>query len=294
MGRKMRLIVIDKGNGETGVAVVIDGTVIDISAVDTMFSKDLLPIIEAGVAGADAVKAAIGDGVKMETRDIKRALPLSNPSKIICLGLNYLDHAKEGGYEVPDYPSLFYRTVESLVPHGAPLQRPLCSERFDYEAELMVVIGRGGRHIPEKSALDHVYGYTVFNDGSVRDYQRKTTQWTPGKNFDRSGSVGPDVVTAEEVASGATGLRIQSRLNGTVLQDASTSDMMFPVSVAIATISEFCTLNPGDLIAMGTPPGVGHARKPPVWMRAGDTIDIEIDKIGLLSNPIEDERAVKR
>lgn len=285
----MRLTVIDKGNQETGVAVVTDDAVIDISTVDKLFSTDLMPVIQAGPDGLAAISAAIGKGTKLDAGDVKRALPLSAPSKIICLGLNYLDHAKEGGYEVPDYPSLFYRTVESLVPCGHAMERPLCSERFDYEAELMVVIGRGGRHIPEKSALDHVYGYTVFNDGSVRDYQRKTTQWTPGKNFDRSGSIGPDVLTVDELPLGASGLRIQSRLNGIILQDANTADMMFPVAVAVATISEFCTLNPGDLIAMGTPPGVGHARKPPIWMRDGDTIEIEIEEIGLLANPIIDE-----
>ncbi len=287
----MRLTVIDKIGGGTGVAVVDGDVVTDISNVDQLFSSDLMPVVAAGKEGLRAAAAAVESGRRLDPASIKWALPLARPSKIVCLGLNYLDHAKEGGYDVPDYPSLFYRTVESLVPCGQPMERPLCSERFDYEAELMVVIGTGGRHIAEKNALRHVFGYTVFNDGSVRDYQRKTTQWGPGKNFDRSGSIGPDVVTADELAPGAAGLRIQSRLNGTVLQDADTADMMFPVSVAIAAISEYCTLNVGDLIAMGTPPGVGHARKPPVWMRPGDTIQIEIEKIGRLSNPIIDEQS---
>ncbi len=218
-----------------------------------------------------------------------RALPIARPPKIICLGLNYVDHAKEGGYQIPDYPSLFMRSIGSLVPHGHPLVRPLASERFDYEAEFMIVIGKGGRHIRAEDALDHVFGYTVFNDGSVRDYQRKTTQWTPGKNFDRSGSIGPDVVTPDELPAGCKGLRIQSRLNGQVMQDADTSDMMFPVVETIVAVSEYTTLEPGDLIAMGTPQGVGHARTPPVWMKAGDTIEIEVEKLGLLSNGIVDE-----
>jgi 2-keto-4-pentenoate hydratase/2-oxohepta-3-ene-1,7-dioic acid hydratase in catechol pathway len=178
------------------------------------------------------------------------------------------------------------RANTSLMAAGEPMVRPRASERLDYEAELMLIIGKGGRHISEAEALDHVFGYTTFNDGSVRDFQRKTHQWTPGKNFDSTGPVGPIVVTPDELPPGASGLRIQSRLDGEIMQDANTSDMMFPVVETIAILSEYTTLEPGDLIAMGTPKGVGHARKPPVFMKPGQTIEIEIEGIGVLANPV--------
>jgi 2-keto-4-pentenoate hydratase/2-oxohepta-3-ene-1,7-dioic acid hydratase in catechol pathway len=285
----MRWTVIRKTSGETGVAVVDRNAVVDLSGADKLFAGDLMPVIEAGASAVDLARRAMENAPRLSLAEVERALPVAHPPKIFCLGLNYVDHAKEGGYDVPDYPALFMRTIGSIVPHGTPMVRPLCSERFDYEAEFMAVIGKGGRHIAEADALDHVFGYTLFNDGSIRDYQRKTTQWTPGKNFDRSGSVGPDVLTPDELPAGCAGLRIQSRLNGGVLQDANTDDMIFSVATTIAAISEFAELEPGDLIAMGTPPGVGHARTPPVWMKAGDTIEIEVEGFGVLSNPIVDE-----
>lgn len=285
----MRWTVIRKRDGGTGVAVVDGDAVIDLSAADPLFAGDLMPVIEAGASAVEAARRAMGSAPRLPLNDVERALPLAHPPKIFCLGLNYVDHAKEGGHAVPDYPALFMRTIGSIVPHGTPMVRPLCSERFDYEAEFMAVIGKGGRHISEADALDHVFGYTLFNDGSIRDYQRKTTQWTPGKNFDRSGSTGPDVLTTDELPAGCVGLRIQSRLNGKVLQDANTSDMVFSVAQTIAAISEFSALEAGDLIAMGTPDGVGHARTPPLWMKQGDTIEIEVEQFGVLSNPIVDE-----
>lgn len=219
------------------------------------------------------------------------AQPFARPGKVVCLGLNYRAHAQEGGYAVPDYPAIFLRVPSSLVAAGQPIVCPHVSEKLDYEAELLVVIGKGGRYIPEAEALGHVFGYTCFNDASVRDFQRKTHQWTPGKNFDGTGALGPVVVTADELPEGASGLRIACRLNGETLQDASTADMMVSVARAVATISEFMTLEPGDLIAMGTPQGVGHARTPPLWMKPGDTVEIEIEGIGILSNPIVAEDA---
>jgi len=164
---------------------------------------------------------------------------------------------------------------------------PKVSSKFDYEAELAVVIAKKvPRHTPRDKALDYVFGYGCFNDMSVRDYQKRTGQWTIGKNFDATGGFGPVLVTADELAPGATGLRIQSRLNGQVMQDANTSDMIFPVDETIALLAECMTLEPGDAIIMGTPAGVGQARTPPVWMKAGDVIEIEIEKIGVLRNPI--------
>lgn len=285
----MRWTVFNRSSGGTAVGVIEGGAVVDLSGAGAMFQGDLMPVIEAGQAAADAAKAAMDGAPRIPLADVSFALPVARPPKIFCLGLNYVDHAKEGGHAVPDYPALFMRTIGSIVPHGTPMVRPLCSERFDYEAEFMAVIGKGGRHIAEADALDHVFGYTLFNDGSIRDYQRKTTQWTPGKNFDQSGSIGPDVLTPDELPAGCVGLRIQSRLNGTVLQDANTTDMVFSVAQTIAAISEFSVLEPGDLIAMGTPDGVGHARTPPLWMKQGDTIEIEVDRFGVLSNAIVDE-----
>ena len=168
--------------------------------------------------------------------------------------------------------------------------RPTCSDHLDYEAELMIIVGKGGRHILEENALDHVFGYTVFNDGSVRDYQRKTHQWTPGKNFDSTGAIGPFVVTPDEVPEGASGLKIESRVGDEILQSSNTANMIWSTASAIAIISEYTTLEPGDLIALGTPPGVGHAKKPnPRWLKPGEVVDIEIEGIGICSSPIVDE-----
>lgn len=237
--------------------------------------------------------AALATNAPVEAvNQIVPALPIARPGKVICLGLNYVDHIKEGGYDIPDYPALFMRGLNSLIPAGAPMVRPSCSEKLDYEAELMLIVGRGGKHISEENALDHVFGYTIFNDGSVRDYQRKTHQWTPGKNFDATGPIGPQVVTPDELPAGATGLKIESRVGSEILQSASTSDMLWTVARTIATISEYATLESGDMIAMGTPPGVGHAKKPPRWLRPGETVEIEIEGIGICANPIVAEEDV--
>lgn len=169
--------------------------------------------------------------------------------------------------------------------------RPNCSDRLDYEVELMIIIGKGGRHITEENALDHVFGYTVFNDGSVRDYQRKTHQWTPGKNFDDTGAVGPIVVTPNEVPEGAAGLKIESRVGDEILQSSNTGNMIWSVAQTIATISEYTTLQAGDMIAMGTPPGVGHAKKPnPRWLVPGEVVEVEIEGICICKTPIIDEK----
>ncbi len=217
---------------------------------------------------------------------------MPEPGKIICLGLNYFDHAKEGGRDKPDYPWFFFRGKSSLVAHGAPGVVPRVSTKFDYEAELAVVIGRTvPRHVAQDAALQYVLGYTCFNDMSVRDYQKRTPQWTIGKNFDGTGGFGPVLVTADELAPGATGLRIRSLLNGQTMQDANTTDMIWGVAETIALLSQCMTLEPGDAIIMGTPAGVGQARTPPVWMKPGDTIEIDIEKIGTLRNPIVAEAA---
>lgn len=212
--------------------------------------------------------------------------PVPSVGKVICIGLNYVEHAKEGGNPIPDYPAVFLRCATSMTAPGAPLLCPRESERFDFEAELAVVIGRPGRRIPKGEALGHVAGYAAANDGSVRDYQRKSSQWTMGKNFDATASFGPELVTPDELPAGAAGLAIRSLLNGQVMQAGNTSDMIFPIARLIATLSEAMTLEPGDVVLTGTPAGVGYARVPPVFMRPGDVCEIAIDGIGTLRNPI--------
>jgi 2-keto-4-pentenoate hydratase/2-oxohepta-3-ene-1,7-dioic acid hydratase in catechol pathway len=203
--------------------------------------------------------------------------------------LNYTEHAAEGGFDRPSFPTVFTRCSTSLVGHGQPLLRPDCSVQFDYEAELAAIIGKRVRRVSKIEALDCVAGYSCFNDGSIRDYQFMTSQWTMGKNFDASGSFGPFFVSADELPPGAVGLRIQSRLNGRIVQDGNTSDMVFSVAETLSLLSSCCTLEPGDVVVMGTPGGVGFVRKPPLWMKEGDVIEVEIERIGVLRNPIVDE-----
>ncbi len=287
----MRLASFQAADGPR--AAVVDGdTLIDIAAADSSLPRDMTALISTGKEGLAKAKAAAKRAPASARRSLASAtllLPVPSPPKIICVGLNYADHAREGGFPVPDYPALFMRARTSLTGAGQPLVRPRASDKFDYEAELVIVIGRRCRHVGDNDALDCVFGYTAMNEGSIRDYQRKTPQWTAGKNFDRSGSVGPWIVTADELPRGAHGLSVRSRLNGALLQDGNTREMIFPVAKIVSTLSEIWTLEPGDLIATGTPAGVGHARKPPLWMKAGDTVEVEIEGIGVLRNPVADE-----
>jgi 2-keto-4-pentenoate hydratase/2-oxohepta-3-ene-1,7-dioic acid hydratase in catechol pathway len=235
-----------------------------------------------------AATARRPSGPAIPLSDVTLLPPVSRPGKVICIGLNYVDHAKEGGNPIPDYPAVFLRAMTSLVGPGQPILRPPVSEKLDYEAELAVIIGKPALRVREGEALAHVAGYACFNDGSLRDYQRRSTQWTMGKNFDATGAFGPELVTPDELPEGAHGLRIATRLNGRTLQDGNTSDMIFSVARTIAILSEVMTLEPGDVIITGTPAGVGYPRKPPIFMRPGDTCEVEIEGIGVLSNPIAD------
>ena len=275
-------------NGLARLAVVDGESLVDLATARPDVPADLRAALESGVgleAEGAAALASKAPRLPLATQALAPLVP--EPGKIICLGLNYFDHAKEGGRDKPDYPWFFYRGKSSLVAHGQPAVVPRVSAMFDYEAELALVIGRKvPRHVRRADALPYVFGYSCFNDMSVRDYQRRTGQWTIGKNFDGTGGFGPWLVTADELAPGATGLRIQSRLNGQVMQDANTSDMIFPVDETIELLAQCLTLEPGDVVVMGTPAGVGHARKPPVWMKAGDVIEVEIERVGVLRNPI--------
>ncbi len=276
---------------------VVDGDqVIDLQAVDPSIPNDLSAVLKKSDGDLKPL-AEIARAAPASTRqplaDVTYALPVAHPGKIICLGLNYLDHVKEGRYadNLPQFPTLFSRGLNSVVPHQHPLTRPQASETFDYEAELAVVIGRRARHMTLDNALSCIAGYTCANEGSIREFQRHTTQWHMGKNFDHSGSIGPWMVTAGGLPPGGKGLKIESRVNGKVMQSDNTANMMFPVAETIVYATKGITLEPGDLLLTGTPSGVAHARKPPAWMRHGDVCEIEIEGIGVLRNPIEDEKA---
>ena len=216
------------------------------------------------------------------------APPVPRPGAIWCVGLNYEDHRIETGKAKADYPTLFTRFPVCLAGHGEALLRPRVSEKLDYEGEFAVVIGKPGRHIPEDRALDHVAGYSCFDDASVRDYQAHSTQFGPGKNFYRTGGFGPWIVSPDEIPD-PQALSIETRLNGEVVQQSHTSRMSYPVRELIAYLSRITPLLPGDVIATGTPSGVGVARKPPLYLKPGDLVEVEIERIGTLRNPVEAE-----
>jgi acylpyruvate hydrolase len=241
--------------------------------------------------GADLLRAG-KDLLRMHAIDLNavRILPpVPKPPKILCVGLNYDDHLEESGLKKPVYPEIFARFATSLIAHGEPIRLPPESSTLDYEAELAVVIGRSGRRINRDTALDHVAGYSLFNDATIRDFQLRTPQWTMGKNFDATWAFGPWLVTPDALPPGAHSLRIQGRLNGRVMQDTSTARLIFNVPALIELISVAISLEPGDVIITGTPGGVGAARKPPVFMQPGDVFEVEIEGMGVLSNPVQRE-----
>ncbi len=284
----MRLLSFVDARG-TGWGVERDGGVVTQRQLGDDLPADLLAFITRAATdpGLTAEVARRAAAARVQGWDGLTRLPcVPRPGKVVCLGVNYVDHAKEGGNTVADYPTLFLRGATSLLAHDAPLRVPAVSDKLDYEAELAVVIGRPARAVNEAQALASVFGYACFNDATLRDYQRRTTQWTIGKNFDATGGFGPSLVTADELPPGATGLHIESRLNGRVMQSASTSDMVFGVARTIALLSACMTLEPGDVLMMGTPSGVGYARTPPVWMKPGDVVEVEIEGIGTLRNPV--------
>ena len=274
------------------LGVVEGDSVIDLQAVDARVPSDLgrwLAENDGDLKPLGEIAKRASSSARVPLANLTFALPVAHPGKIICLGLNYLEHAKEGGHPKPEFPSIFMRCRTSLTPHLGPIVRPFASETLDYEAELLVVIGRRTKHATLSDALSCVAGYSCFNDGSVRKFQRRSSQWDMGKNFDCTGGFGPWVVEAKALPPGAKGLKIETRLNGQVLQSDNTANMMFPVAETIVDVTQGMTLEPGDIIAMGTPSGVCHARKPPLWMRAGDVCEIEIEGIGVLRNPIAEE-----
>jgi 2-keto-4-pentenoate hydratase/2-oxohepta-3-ene-1,7-dioic acid hydratase in catechol pathway len=247
------------------------------------------PTLRAALAGGalSEIAAVAGGKADLTLGEAMLLPPIPAPDKIVCIGLNYRAHAAEAGLKVPEHPSLFLRLTNTLVPHGGALVRPSVSGDMDYEGELAVVIGRGGRHIAAARALDHVAGYACFNDGSLRDYQRQHSV-AVGKNFLATGGFGPWLVTADEIPDPSR-LTLATRLNGAQVQHGETADMIFSVQQIIAYVSAFTPLEPGDVISTGTPPGVGMARKPPLWLKPGDVVEVEISKIGVLRNTVAAE-----
>jgi acylpyruvate hydrolase len=282
--------------GQLRLGLIEGDQVIDVQAGDASIPTDLGQFLRQSNGDLSRLAAAAGRApaaARYSLAGLDFGLPVTRPGKIICLGLNYLEHVREGPQRdnIPKFPTIFLRCHTSLVPHGQPIVRPQASETLDYEAELIVIIGRHAKHLSAANACSCIAGYACGNEGSVREFQRQTTQWAMGKNFDATGGFGPWMVSADELPAGGKGLAIQSRLNGQIMQSDNTRNMMFPVAETLAYITQGMTLEPGDIIFTGTPSGVGHARKPqPIWMKPGDTCEVEIEGIGVLRNPIAAEK----
>ena len=265
--------------------------IIDLHSVDPRLPGQILPFLEAGADALDLARNAIqnarpADGIKRSLARLKA--PVMQPHKIICIGRNYMEHVAERGASKPPHPIIFSKYSNAIVGHGDSIVVPAAVKNPDFEGELAVIIGRRGRLIPEKEALEYVAGYTILNDVSARDWQNRTSQWTMGKTCDTFCPIGPVLVTSDEIPN-PQDLHLRTILNGEVMQNGFTGDMIFSIAYLIADMSLVMTLEPGDIIATGTPSGVGIARKPPRWLRSGDVIQIEIEGIGMLENRVEYE-----
>jgi 2-keto-4-pentenoate hydratase/2-oxohepta-3-ene-1,7-dioic acid hydratase in catechol pathway len=278
----MKLLSFVAGGKECFGAASGDGVV---TLNDKIGQPDLRAALAAGAMEA-MHKAANGAKPDHKLSDIKFLPLIPRPNKILCAGVNYRSHAAEIGRELPKQPSMFIRFTDTLVGHGGKLIRPAVSDNFDFEGELVLIIGKGGRHIKAERALDHVAGYTCFVDGSVRDYQKFSV--TSGKNFPGTGPLGPWLVTTDEIPDPSR-LTLTTRLNGTQVQHAATDQLIYSIPQIVAFCSDFTALSPGDVIATGTPEGVGHSRKPPLWMKPGDMLEVEITRIGILRAQVVDE-----
>ena len=283
----MRLASYRHGN-ETSWGVVTEQGILDAGTALGQRFPTLRALLTAGAVPLVASYAA-GRAPDLARKDVAFLPVIPDPTKILCVGVNYLAHRQETGRAATPYPTLFTRFANTLVGHGASLIRPQVSTRFDYEAELAVIIGRAGRHIHRDRALDHVAGYACFNDATVRDWQQHTTQFTPGKNFVATGGFGPWMVTADEIPD-PTKLEVILRLNGEEMQRSTTDLLIFDIPALIEYISTFTELVSGDVIATGTPGGVGWKRDPPVFLRDGDVAEVEVRGVGVLRNPVAAEK----
>ena len=272
--------------GRARIGALVDGGIVELSGGSDRGPASLRRAIAGGQLAELAVRAQ-GRGPDLALRDVALLPVIPDPGKILCIGLNYADHVAETKRPDAAYPTIFTRFADSQVGHLQPLVRPAGCERFDYEGEMAIVIGRGGRNIAEAEALDHIAGYACYNDGSARDWQRHSSQFTPGKTFPGTGGFGPALVTPDEVGD-YRALPISTRLNGRVMQQAVLADLIFPIPRLIAYCSAFTPLAPGDVIVTGTPGGVGDRRDPPVYMQPGDLVEVEIGCLGTLANPVVD------
>lgn len=278
----MKLVSFRK-DGRSAYGIVEGDGIIDAHARFGGDHPTLRSLLDPKGLKALAELAGTSSDVALPSVELLPVIP--DPEKIFCIGVNYMSHLIETGRPKPDHPMVFLRVASSQLGHLQPMVKPDESEQLDFEGELAVVIGKGGRRIAKADALDHVAGYACYNDGSIRDWQKHTTQFAPGKNFDRTGAFGPWLVTADEIGDPAT-LNIWTRLNGEVMQQAPLSDLVFDIPTLIAYLSSFATLSPGDVIVTGTTGGVGAFRTPQLWMKPGDVVEIEVDRIGILHNPI--------
>jgi 2-keto-4-pentenoate hydratase/2-oxohepta-3-ene-1,7-dioic acid hydratase in catechol pathway len=282
----MRLVSYESGSGPR-VAAVRNNALVDLNRADAALPASMIGLLALGRPGIERSAAAAAKGEAAPLDSVKLLAPVTRPEKVICVGLNYADHARETGKELPNEPVIFNKFVTAISSPGDPIVLPKVTRKVDYEAELVVVIGRGGRHIAREAALDHVAGYCCGNDVSARDWQtgKPAGQWLLGKSFDTFAPMGPELVTADELGDPGN-LRVQLRLNGQTMQDSSTKQFIFSIPELIAYVSGVCTLRTGDVLFTGTPPGVGFARKPPVFLQAGDQVEVEIERIGVLRNPV--------
>ena len=286
----MKLLTYQSPGGPR-VAGLRNGTCIDLNRTDERIPACIKALLAQGPEGLARAADALSTGDPLPPEELELVPPIPSPQKIICVGLNYADHAKESGAQVPPEPVLFNKFPTAISADGQPIVLPGISKEVDYEAELVVVIGIGGRRIPKARARQHVAAYCCGNDVSARDWQLRKPggQWLLGKSFDTFAPIGPALVTADEIPQPGN-LRIQLRLNGRVMQDSCTDQLIFPVEELISYVSGVCTLSPGDLIFTGTPSGVGFARKPPVLLEPGDTVEVEIEKLGVLRNQVAAEK----
>ncbi len=280
----MRFVTFDGAAGPR-VAAVDDGHYVDLHATDAKLPMSLRELLAGGSAAIERAKLAAQHGTHIDPKSVKLLAPIPDPQKVLCIGLNYVDHAKESGQEPPGEPVVFCKFATAVSAHERPIVLPKVSKKVDYEAELVVVIGRGGKHIAIDAVPQHIAGYCCGNDVSARDWQLQKPggQWLLGKTFDTFAPFGPEMVTADEVGD-PNNLRVQLRLNGKTMQDSSTSQFIFNVAKVVSYVSQVCILTPGDVIFTGTPPGVGAARKPPVFLQPGDVCEVEIEMLGVLRN----------
>ncbi len=287
----MRLARYQAGATGEGLAVAAPDGYRGLADRHARYPGPLEALLEDEARLRAAAELLATHGAPVDLESVTLLPPMARCGKIICIGLNYRAHAGEAGFEAPTYPAVFARFTTSLIGHRMPILRPTDSTSLDYEGELVAIVGRAGRRIARDAALGHVAGYAVGNDGSVRDFQFRSSQWTAGKNFDRSGALGPALVTSDELPGGCRGCSLKTRVNGKLVQSASISDLIFDVAALVELLSTFMTLEPGDAIFTGTPAGVGYAAKPPAFLQPGDCCEVEIDGVGTLTNPIAAEVA---